>query len=363
MNTSEKGVALITSLIVMMMISITSAALIFTTTTQYRIGRRNKLDKVAINLAEAGVDYAIWQLNNTSGTVFSNLQVNLGEGRFVVSVEQVESAGRLITSTGYSANDEHQRKIKVRAEMAETIDPYWFAAFGSNKTTASQYGGNLIIDSYNDTTSGNTNGDIGSNAGITITGSAEIKGDAFVGPGNTITGTVDGVVYQMNTYVALPPIPTSETSKATQALTAGVTLNTGTYYYTSITLTGNDILINGPVTIYVSGNIKLTGNCNINPSPTLGDATKLFIYCAGSSVILKGTGGGEPKVYGSIYAPDATASISGNASLYGNVVANKIDASGSAEIHFDEDLRNIAKPLWWQSTATYVRVITSWQRF
>ncbi|PIU51674.1 hypothetical protein COS91_03200 [Candidatus Desantisbacteria bacterium CG07_land_8_20_14_0_80_39_15] len=375
MNTNEKGIALITSLIIMMMVSITSAALIFTTTTQYRISRRNKLGKVAINLAEAGVDYAIWQLNNTSGAYSGTSSEGypggkpLGEGKFIISVTTVEGSGRLITSTGYSANDEHNRAIKVRVEMAEAIDPNWFVAFGSNKTVASTFGGNLVVDSYNDTFSGLSGGDIGSNAGITIGGNAKVNGDAYVGPGNTITGNVvaPNTVTVMNTYVSLPPIPTSETSKATQPLTnsSGPTiLNTGTYYFTYVDLTSVNISVLGTVTIYVAGDFKMSGSITFNADAfSTGDATKCSIFIAGSSVSLTGTGGGGAKIMASLYAPDATAKISGNAELYGNIVANKIEAKGSAEIHFDEDLRNTSKPVWWQSTATLVHVITSWQRF
>jgi hypothetical protein len=140
-------------------------------------------------------------------------------------------------------------------------------------------------------------------------------------------------------------------------------LNPGTYYYTYVDLNNSNVTINGAVSIYVAGNFTLKGNATFN-YPSTGDATKCFIYIAGSSVTLTGTGGGNaPKIYASLYAPDATATITGNASLYGNIVANKIDAKGSAEIHFDEDLRGAVKPIWWQSAATYVRVITSWQRF
>ena len=366
-HTEEKGVALITSLIVMMMIAITSAALIVATTTQYRIGRRSRLEKIAINLAEAGVDYGIWKLNLTNGSSPVSYSGTLGEGRFVASIETVSPPnGRLLTSMGYTKNDEYSRTIKVRIEMAVAIDPYNFAAFGSDKTDAMELTGSGLIDSYNSNT-GTTpllgNGDIGSNADISISGSANVNGDALVVQGNTVTGTVNGSITVTDTYASLPDIPNFT---ATSPLTSDVTLDTGTYYYTYVDLTAKEVKLNGPVEIYVKQYVTIKGNSkvNVDNNNPNKDATRCMFYVrgeGGQAIDIGQTG--VPIVVASFYAPNSSLTLRGNVTLFGNVIAKTLDMKGSAVIYFDEKIKEKQKPIWWAAGATYCRVITSWQRF
>ena len=55
----------------------------------------------ATHLAEAGIDYAVWQLNEVSGTPSTDpTAVRVGVGEFKTKVEDIASDKKLITSTG-----------------------------------------------------------------------------------------------------------------------------------------------------------------------------------------------------------------------------------------------------------------------
>ncbi|PIV54357.1 hypothetical protein COS16_10785 [Candidatus Desantisbacteria bacterium CG02_land_8_20_14_3_00_49_13] len=369
MKLGEKGVALITGLIIIVLIAMISTALILTTTTQYRLGKRSRLDKVATNLAEAGVDYGIWRLNCTSGLSPVTFSETLGDGHFVVNITTPPTSieGRVIDATGYTRNNEYRRRIVVRVEMAVAIDPYNFAAFGNNKNELGiGLTGNALVDSYK----GDTifyklgHGDIGSNGDITLGGSADVNGTALLVTGNTIVGTVeDGVKYQ-DTYAALPDIPDFDDS-ITGAVTGDTTLDTGIYYFSYIDLSADYINLNGPVEIYVRDYINVTGNAqiNINNDNPYKDAARCAIYIKGGGNAVYVDGAGNCKIVASIYAPNGNVNVKGTLDLYGNVIANILTTTGNATIYFDENLKEKQKPIWWAAGATYCRVITSWQRF
>jgi len=366
MENEEKGIALITSLIIMMIIAIMSGALIFATTTQYRIGRRNRLDKVAVALAEAGIDYGIWKLNSTNGQSPAHYEGFLGEGRFTVDITSPTFEGRLLTAIGYTKNDEYKRKIVVRVEMAKAIDPYNFAAFGNNRNDINvTLGGSALIDSYDSDTGTGTllgHGDIGSNGDIVIGGSADVNGAAMLVTGNTLTGTVeDGVIYT-DTYASLPDIPTFS---ATQSLNVNsdITLTTGTYYYTSVSVKKNLIIV-GQVEIYVLNTFTAGGGGTVNiVGNSRKDATKCSIFVKGGGTAVDIGSTGNADICASIYAPNGNVKLRGTSTIYGNLIGNSLDISGNSTLLFDENLKEKQKPIWWAADVSYCRVITSWQRF
>lgn len=384
MRENESGMALITSLIIMMAIAIISGALMFETTTQYRIGRRSKAEAVAVNLAEAGIEYAIWSLNNDDNFTAAG-PVSVGEGTYSCSVTTVGVTGRLIEATGSAAGYPAQRTIMVRVEMAPALgaegegpEMFGYAAFGTDKVENMTFTGNAWTDGYSSDSGGyaasvGDTGDIRSNANITLGPNVTINGDATPGPGCEVTGqgSVTGSTDPAETYATLPDIPNTETAKCTQSLSIsgnstveiGVVGETTTYYFTSISISGNGrlkIVEGANVIFYVSGNMSLGGN-GVENKNIDQDATTLQIYCAGAKASITGNG----KFAAAVYAPNATLSIVGNGAAYGSFIGKKISATGNGNIHYDMATAKIV-PSWYQQAVEEgyqgVHMIVSWQR-
>ena len=385
---NESGMALITSLIVLLAIAIISGAIIFEATTQYRIGRRNKAEIVAMNIAEAGVEYAIWRLE-TDSTFSGTGPITVGEGTYTCTVANIVgfSNERLITVTSVASAYPAQRTIMVRVGIAYTgssdwqgNSPFGYAAFGKDKVTNMSLSENAKIDAYNSDSgtyaaTNSESGDIRCNAGIDLSGDAEVKGDATPGPYGSVTtsanATVTGSTTPAETYAALVDIPNTETSKCTTSLslsgndilTLGSAGNTTTYYYTSISVTGDaEIIIpsGANVIFYVSGNVKIAGNGMTNNNPG-NDATTLQLFAAGSSVQYSG----NAAFTGVVYAPNGTIKLSGNADSYGSFIGNKVQITGNGVVHYDLATQNV-NVSWWETasggTAGGVQTIVSWQR-
>lgn len=124
-------------------------------------------------------------------------------------------------------------------------------------------------------------------------------------------------------------------------------LNAGTYSVNSFTMNGNARIIikSGPVIFKVSGKdsdgddlatpITITGNGISNTTGNYNAQNLQFQYAGTGEVKL--AGGDETAAV--VYAPNATASISGGADLYGAIVVNKLTATGGSAIHYDRRLQ------------------------
>lgn len=123
--------------------------------------------------------------------------------------------------------------------------------------------------------------------------------------------------------------------------TAVLHLKAGTYNINSIKLVGNASLIvdSGPVIFNVMGTgsptpIDLTGGTVSNTSY---NSYNLQFDYAGTGAI-KINGGATTAAV--IFAPNATATLSGGSNFYGSVVASQVTVTGGVHINFDTNLAN-----------------------
>ena len=212
-----------------------------------------------------------------------------------------------------------------------------------------------------------TDGDVCSNGSIEVIGSAEINGDASPGPGYRVeltgSGTVSGASTPGDIVMPFPSVdasaaaadndnkrigptdfgqPAFRKGSSTDLYVAGgadnVTLTSGTYYFTSIEIKSQGtITIDGDVTIYVTGDVRMNGGSIINESLDPGDLT---IYSTGANFELHGGTG----FYGTLYAPQTDVYMIGSSSYYGQIVGKTVDIGGMAEIHVDESLDLFTRP-------------------
>lgn len=223
---------------------------------------------------------------------------------------------------------------------------------------------------------------------ISISGNGAINGQTDTGPGGTITtggnAAVGSIAWTSNNIgvqagytndtmnVSYPDasLPTNAASWLPPSMPAGgysylgtnytYQLGTGTYTYNGdFSLSSHQtILVNGSATWYVSGNINVSGQSYIYLAP----GASLTLYGGGSSTIIAGGGvangtgyaanfsyiglanntnvsyAGGSAFIGTIYAPDASFSISGTAGFFGSAIVNTFTDAGGAPVHYDESV-------------------------
>jgi len=242
--------------------------------------------------------------------------------------------------------------------------------------TSADIGGNMHTDSYDSddgsyaAASASYRGSVCSDGDVKVHGDAEIYGDARAGvngevtvDGNpTITGnignrvkpldlpSVDASPYQYsNNNSSLPEVlrlnaqgngnhwVSPVDNQGDFKLNAGDIYNMpgGTYYFRDMLLNGGAILnITGDVTIYVTRDLTFNGGSFVNNVTNKAENLTIMMSSPGSVAnIVFGT-----PFYGVLYAPDTDVTISGDADVYGAVVANNLRVTGNALGHYDESL-------------------------
>jgi hypothetical protein len=224
--------------------------------------------------------------------------------------------------------------------------------------------GNVTIDSYHSTegaydpgTAGD-NGDVATDGSVSITGSVTVNGDVTGGDVSSGGGgTVTGDMSEPRRPISLPPVDTSGVESDNDndqlpliqqgnrmvspldadrnfSLSSNVDYDIppGTYYFNDMTLSGQATLnLSGPTVFYLTGDLDTSGGDVVN---TTEDPKNLVIYMTGGTATVNAS----VDWYGVIYAPETDIQFTGSADVYGAIVGASIDASGSGEIHFDEDV-------------------------
>lgn len=371
----RRGVFYMFALGTMVMLTILTASGLLRTAHDVQSSERSRSQQSALHLADAGIDQAMINLR-TADVGDDILIAILPSGQFALTVDLPSGDNQLVTSQGTAASE--QRRVEaVIHRVARSI--FEFALFGDQAVNVT---GNAISDSYDsgagtyDPDNHGHNGDVGTNAvtagGIEIGGSIFIDGQLAVGAGVedpaavvTVGGCTDAPADCIAPYVTggtsppsdsqdvvaqsapfpMPPVVvpdgltcgdlTLNSGTTTLSPTGGV-LGNGTYCYHNLTVEGGAALTaSGSVTVYLTGELKARGNSIIGDS---SDPTRVVIKItsSGEATLEQGTITGSTEFYGAIYAPDATINISGNADIFGSVIAKQVDVTGSARIHYDE---------------------------
>jgi hypothetical protein len=200
------------------------------------------------------------------------------------------------------------------------------------------------------------NGDVATDGNITMTGGAEVNGDA------TAVGSNSGGIVTGNRVSGAPPFPLKPIlpcppggytpsfngtnvsyNPANGVLSAAgggnIQLSAGTYYVRSLTLTGNSVLTvtSGPVTLYVDNALDLTGGTLANTTSLPGNMS--VMSCGnqgGNPATWKLTGGSS--AFFTVYAPENPISLTGNAGLFGAIIGATYTSTGTSQVHYDESL-------------------------
>ncbi len=297
----------------------------------------------------------------------------------IVTAEGIQSSVRRQISAEY-------QPIVSTTTSTNTVvtDPFGSAVHGKSTVFIT---GNATTDSYDPRIGpyGGTNvhhkGDVSTDsvaaAAVTVNPNSTVDGSAAVGPaslgGDPATGindqgTITGATTTEPSLWNLPlsTIPAGVTNQGSLSISGNhtVVLNEGTYWFSSLSITGNGQLKTvGAVKIYVTGNIQVNGNGTGNASPVITKnnlPSNLLIYgtvdpnnpsnkC--NSVTIQGNG----DLYSAVYAPGASIMVSGNGQVYGSLTGNTVTINGSngARFHYDESLSDLGRTVTTSSTTTY----------
>jgi len=375
----ERGAVFILAMAALMVLLILGASLIERAQTAVERAAVQNRSAKSFHLAEAGVNKALWSLNQASGwvTYGGETHTPLPGGFVDIAVTPPPSQRGIFTehltvvATGYLPGSSGARRTPRTIRVITHKDPRWFeyAIFGSEKVVVGNGTVTVSADSYSS--------DSGSYGGANITKKAHVGtnskaanaveilplgtvyGDVRVGAGaNPPTlavnnkGTISGTISALEGPNVLPSI----TSVPAGAINLGdvyldgtqqLTLNAGTYYMTDLDVLGSaQIICNGKVVIYLSEvsdqgspDIRIGGRGIVNTSQI---PANLVLYCMDDVVSVSISG--SAAFYGGIYAPKANIVLN-SGEVYGSLVGRDVRLNGAtACLHYDETLRDHSNP-------------------
>ncbi|MBU0477335.1 hypothetical protein KKC91_02055 [bacterium] len=288
MYRNRRGSVLVISAIVMLIVAIIAGAYLSTVVFQKKLTIRSYRLSAARNLAESGIQTALWELGfgqgswvgwDTSGAVYTktilSFQTQGGKviGDYIISVSNLTSASATISATGYAPNmtniDKVERTVKVDAERIGNPGVV---------NSALQAGGNVLV-SGNGLIDGDTSTGVTIPAGFTATtaGSGEITGSPPVSNAafpsiEDIFGLTKEEMEGISTRNYTDPPNNSDVDGITWVKfqdNSSFKITTTGWYGSGILIVDGDIDIAGGTfegIIYVLGNLTITGNPEISGS-------------------------------------------------------------------------------------------------
>lgn len=356
---NEKGIALIATLGMISTLSILSISLMSVSLVELKAAERYENRLAAFHQADGAIDQTIVNLRTNAaytGVPSTNFTAGRTSGTYSTTVAQ--SGANLnvytITSTGTVGTAAGSFGFQQR-NLSAVVDMSSAAGVGSGifSNGAIQLNGNTVIDAYDsrdgayDPLTATNQGNIGTNSTdpgfvVMLLGNVMVKGNLTIGPGGNpanatqITGnaTITGTSSAASALVPMTPVSVPSGLASAGALTINgsdtVTLGAGTYYFSSISITGGGALnVSGAATIYVSGDVSIGGN-GVSTAQNL--PPNLTINVEGThNVSISGNGA----FHGKVYAPQSSINVTGNGDLYGALVGNTFSDSGNGNIHYD----------------------------
>ncbi len=336
-------------------------------------------------VCQAALAQGMYELRrgNSGAIGTQNAPSTWGESTFWVTATALTPDVSRLTATALEDRDGARMELTVR-EVPNTI--WRFAAFGREELHMDS---NSRVDSYDSTIgtyasqavngSGTdqhalTNGDVGSNANVTMDQNSQVWGDATAGPDHFtyVTGNaeVTGSTTPMTEEVEFPPLVVPTLPNAAWNANGGA-LASGDYTFGSATLNANktltitgparivmtnftlksnsQIVINaaaGPVEFWIIDDFKMSSNSQIASTDLLPKNVKLNLLSdnvINPEVVVDLDDvdfDSNSKLFGTIYAPNAKITIDSNFELFGSMIAREADLNSNCFIHFDEDLLN-----------------------
>jgi len=365
---SEKGSAMIISLVVLLMLGIIGVAAVQNSNTEMDIAQNYQIDMKSFYIAEAGVELAYTILRDTATwrTGFTNYPFAGGDFDITL-VDSLTNPALDDTILVYSTGRRSGAMTRIEVKLAPQ-SPFDWGAHGDDYLTAC---GGTMTDSYN-SDSGSyvltrllAGGNVGSNGPLMVCGTADIYGGAATSePGELdINGgaVVTGDTTSMAPEILYPPITDAafEYARNNTVAPAGfagdydydpanftlnikphetLVLSSGIYYFTDINVQGSIELAPGAqATIYMDGDITMAAHTAVNAG---GNAANLLIMGGDGYFNLSAF----TDLCAAVYAPETVFKLTGHAELFGSFIANEVHDVGGSSFHYDRALRDLEFP-------------------
>lgn len=279
---NKRGQVLIVAIIFLAVFIILSTGIFSRVTSFIIFGSNTSLKEQAVNVAEGGVDYAIWQLNQTVGSFTGANNVAIGTtGTVNITITTKNASLKTITSTAYipnSTSPRAKRTIKVDTVIGtQTIAFNYAVQVGTGGVTMAN--------------SSTINGSVYSNGSIAGTGPSSINGDAYavgtISNPPSVAGTynpnsspstmptVDYNFWKTAANINNDPITCSPTCNINSNQNMGPRKYIGNLSIAN----GAVITVKGP--IYVTGNFSIANLSQFNLDNSFGST--------GTTLIVDGT--------------------------------------------------------------------------
>jgi Tfp pilus assembly protein PilX len=296
--TRERGTVLVVVLLVTTCLLVLSMPFLTKLSGQYRVSEGSYKSLAALNLAEAGVERAIWELNfgdidDWSGDSMNRL-LNLSSvqspegavlGDIVISVSDLGGDNPVIESTGqidYVDDLSVERTTRIVLQKLGGDPLFDVGVFALESVTLAA---NLNID-----------GDVGTNGtlpgALTIGNNTTVSGDAFCGPGGDpeeaieLEGTAEvlGQLRAADEAREFPSVVVPEGLidrgefyiKGEQTI-----IGADGQYLSFIVDTGSVVEFDGDVTLHVTGPLSLGANTELR----IAEGGRLTLYLSGSMLL------------------------------------------------------------------------------
>lgn len=379
----RKGAVLALMVMIILLLSMTSLALIKVGQEARLRTVRNASEIAARFAADAGIEQVIYQMNKqlAAGTwTLDNIPVYTAQrmsgcaADYTVTYSGSLAGGYQITSAGRCGGQIRT----VRATIGLTspfAENYAVLTQGNmafkNKSIVRGYNSADPLDTEVEVRIGTLSTDSGA---VDIYNGSSIDADIYVGPNGDPRRVVNqhggakvaGEYFVMPVKMNLPVIepPDYVASRGSLLVNHDLELHASdSGKYTSINVkNGKTLIIGGDLTLYVTGNIDLGNGAKIE----VEDKGSLKLYFNGSldarnsagisnrsqipsKVKLYGTGTNQKidlkndgALYGVVYAPQAQMTVHNETDVYGSIIVDDFELKNGGNIYYDEALKNVS---------------------
>jgi hypothetical protein len=390
---AEEGSALIISLTAAVLLGVTICSYLLLISSQNQSVDRSQHWNAALDIAEAGVEEGMAQMNsstnvsglgylsangwNQSGGVFGPVTRNLSGGFytawFITNPPTIYSTGYVTVPVNGAIVS---RKVKVGLVVLPLInvplgavDDINMNGNGAATDSWNSYDTNLSNNGVFDSSRVRSNGSVASVSGVVNVGNHSILGNLYLGPNasyasssNQVTGTV---YYDYNVQFPDVVMPTNTWFIAP--------VTNGIHDFTSVNAgVVQSFVINDSLPIQVEPGVQVTldvKTSNFQPGSVtiLGGTTnsgRLTVYQESGTATISGNGSGpgarpdsfwywglpgvtsitlsgNTSFLGVIYAPEADLTLNGGGNannLQGSSIVKSVTLNGHYDFHYDESL-------------------------
>lgn len=374
---NERGLIIIFSMGVILVLTIIGSAFLVRSVHEEHTSELSAFWHRALSLAEASIDAAMMKQHVGDFTDLST--VTMAGGTYWADITPTGAPWQYLVN-GHGMHQTIQRNIEAVTQLTPT-SVFQFALFGNSSVTVS---GDVVTDSYNslqgsyDPNTAGQNGDVGTNTtavgGVSIDGGILINGQIAVGPDVPNPDTVVDVSGGSAIITGNPPIVSQAVAlpMPTVIIPAGLSCTNltvngnqtvvlsaagGPYCFDTLSVSGGGTLTaDGPVKVYVTTFFHATGNSAVGVPSNPSYLTMLMTST--SQATIESSMSGTTEFYGGMYAPNAHVDVGGNAHVFGSVIAQEVEVSGDAQVHYDEALGDLMDPI-----GLYKVKVLSWREF